>query len=78
MFTSRWNAPYGKDEQRSTGKNGGDTQAGSGTVGDEGYKTNETSEEGAQNYIDFYVEKAMAFGGLAHTSRGALNIRQWE
>ena len=47
-------------------------------MGDEGYKTNETSEEGAQNYIDFYVEKAMAFGGLAHTSRGALHIRQWE
>lgn len=46
MFTSRWNAPYGKDEQKSTGKNGGDTQAGSRTVGDEGYKTNETSEEG--------------------------------
>lgn len=45
MFESRWNAPYGKDEQRSTGKNGGDTQAESRTVGDEGYKTNETSEE---------------------------------
>ena len=62
-FISRWNAPYGKDEQRSTGKNGGDTQAGSRTVGDEGYKTNETSEEGSRNYIDFYVEKAIAFGG---------------
>ena len=62
MFTSRWNAPYGKDEQRSTGKNGGDTQAGSRTVGDEGYKTNETSEEGSRNYIDFYVGKAVADG----------------
>ena len=54
-FISRWNAPYGKDEQRSTGKNGGDTQAGSRTVGDEGYKTNETSEEGTRNTIDFFV-----------------------
>ena len=32
-------------------------------MGDEGYKTNETSEEGSRNYIDFYVEKAIAFGG---------------
>lgn len=32
-------------------------------MGDEGYKTNETSEEGSRNTIDFYVEKAIAFGG---------------
>ncbi len=40
-----------------------------------GYDPDEAGEAGARNTIDFYVEKAIAFGGLAHTSRGALYVR---
>ena len=54
MFTSRWNAPYGKDEQKSAGKDVRDKSQGPTEVAKKGYDPDEAGEAGARNTIDFY------------------------
>ena len=62
-FVSRWDAPYNRDEQKSAGKDVRDKSQGLAEVAKKGYDPDEAGEAGARNYIDFYVEKAIAFGG---------------
>ena len=54
QYVSRWNAPYDEDEQENIRANDGNKEKRTTTVEEERFGPDETSREGAWNFIDYH------------------------